>query len=89
MRQLCYLLENISFIPLIVFEDDFGQTGAAPGVTVVPLAITAGPGTTYLLTAEWILIKIPGSLALYAPGKLTVAGVTLPPPVTVNWSTTC
>ena len=74
----------MSFIPLTTFAA-FGQT-AEPGVTVVPPAITAGPGATYLLTAAWMLTIIPLSLALYAPGNLTVGGVKLPPPVTDNWS---
>lgn len=75
--------ENMSFMPLTIFAAAFGHT-TAPGVTVVPPAITAGPGATYLLTAAWMLIMIPGSLDLYAPGNLTVAGARVPPPVTLN-----
>jgi len=32
-----------------------------------------------------MLIRIPGSLALYAPGNLTVGGEADPPPVTLIW----
>jgi hypothetical protein len=35
--------------------------------------------------AAWMLIRMPGSLALYAPGNDTVAGLADPEPVTDSW----
>lgn len=59
-----------------------------PATFVVPLAITAGPGFTYLSTLEWMLIWIPGSLLFNAPGSLTPAGraaALAEPPATLIW----
>ncbi|TVY49298.1 Epoxide hydrolase A [Lachnellula cervina] len=61
-------------------------THVAPALFVVPPEYTVGPGATYVDIAAWILIRIPGSVAWYAPGKETSDGEALPPPVTVIWS---
>lgn len=43
-----------------------------------------GPGIVYDVgLGQYIWNLIPGSLPLYAPGKLTVAGLAFPPPVTL------
>ena len=45
-----------------------------PAFLTVPLAITSGPGLTYWSILAWMLTRMPGSLALRAPGSWTPAG---------------
>jgi hypothetical protein len=39
-----------------------------------------------VVIVAWIFIRMPGSEAEYAPGKLTPAGAAEPEPETVSWS---
>jgi hypothetical protein len=55
----------------------------SPADLVDPPAYTVGPGTIYVEREAWMLILIPGSAALYAPGNITKDGLAAPPPVTV------
>ena len=57
-----------------------------PGTLVLPPAYTVGPGMIYVLRAGWMSALIPGSVAAYAPGRLTSPGAADPPPVTVIWT---
>lgn len=61
-------------------------TQPAPADLILPPVYTVGPGAIYVEREAWILMRIPESDALYAPGNLTVAGLAEPPPVTVIWS---
>lgn len=72
--------------PLAASHVDAQPLHPEPAVFVVPTEAMAGPGTVYPDSFAWMLTAIPGSLALYAPGKLTVAGFAVPvPPETESW----